>query len=54
MYEKIAWENFLQTGDIETFLEYKKLIQLVNSLDTESIKRNIDEIIGEKIGEKSI
>lgn len=25
MYEKIAWENFYKTGNVESFLEYKYL-----------------------------
>lgn len=25
MYEKIAWENFYKTGNVESFLEYKLL-----------------------------
>ncbi len=25
MYEKLAWNSFCKTGDIESFLEYKKL-----------------------------
>lgn len=54
MYEKIAWENFMKTGDIETFLEYKKLIQLVEVLNEDNVKTNINDIIVEKIGEKSI
>ncbi len=28
MYEKIAWNNFCKTGDIESFMEYKKLMGL--------------------------
>lgn len=28
MYEKIAWNNFCKTGNIESFLEYKKLMGL--------------------------
>ena len=30
MYEKIAWDNFMKTGDIESFLEYKKIMELYN------------------------
>ncbi len=28
MYEKIAWDNFCKTGDIESFLEYKKINEI--------------------------
>ncbi len=31
MYEELAWENFLKTGDIESFLEYKKIKELSKS-----------------------
>ena len=30
MYEKIAWDNFYKTGNIESFLEYKKIGELYN------------------------
>jgi len=30
MYENIAWNNFLKTGNIESFLEYRKIIDLKN------------------------
>lgn len=32
MYENIAWNNFLKTGNIESFLEYKKIIDLKNRI----------------------
>ncbi len=25
MYEDFAWKQFLKTGDVETFVEYKKI-----------------------------
>jgi hypothetical protein len=28
MYEKIAWETFLKTGNINSYLEYKKFVSL--------------------------
>ncbi len=28
MYENFAWEQFLITGNIETFIEYKRLMEL--------------------------
>lgn len=33
MYEKIAWNSFLKTGSIESFLEYKRIINLKNKLN---------------------
>lgn len=33
MYEEVAWNNFLKTGSIESFLEYKKIVDLKNSSD---------------------
>lgn len=30
MYENLAWNNFIKTGDIESFIEYKKLIEINN------------------------
>ncbi|MEG0872780.1 MAG: hypothetical protein RSE00_02210 [Clostridia bacterium] len=63
MYEKIAWNIFLNTGDIESFLEYKRLICLGigadeiqkkqdGSLDdsiTQGINKNAEQNINEKI-----
>lgn len=34
MYEELAWKNFLKTGDIESFLEYKKIKQLGKNEET--------------------
>lgn len=31
MYKDIAWNNFCKTGSIESFLEYKKLMQIDES-----------------------
>lgn len=28
MYEDLAWNNFIKTGDIESFLEYKRLMEM--------------------------
>ncbi|MBO5476601.1 MAG: hypothetical protein J6A15_02455 [Clostridia bacterium] len=28
MYEDFAWEQFLITGNVETFMEYKKMLAL--------------------------
>ena len=31
MYENFAWKQFLMTGNLETFLEYRKLMELNNN-----------------------
>lgn len=28
MYEDLAWNNFCKTGDLESFLEYKRINEL--------------------------
>lgn len=33
MYEKIAWNNFLKTGNIESFLEYRKILDLKDKIN---------------------
>lgn len=33
MYENIAWNNFLKTGSIESFLEYKRIIDLKKKIN---------------------
>lgn len=33
MYEKIAWNNFVRTGNIESFLEYKRIVDLKSKID---------------------
>lgn len=38
MYEKIAWNNFCKTGNLESFLEYKKIMQInADRLENEEI-----------------
>lgn len=29
MYEDLAWKQFVLTGNVETFIEYKKLINQI-------------------------
>ncbi len=41
MYEELAWKNFLKTGDIESFLEYKKLKDLNKDVESD-IKESCD------------
>lgn len=31
MYEDIAWKHFCKTGSLESFFEYKKILELNNS-----------------------
>lgn len=33
MYEKIAWETFLKTGNIDSYLEYKSFMSLDGNID---------------------
>lgn len=33
MYEDIAWNNFLKTGNMESFLEYKRIIDIKNGIE---------------------
>ena len=42
MYEKLAWDNFLKTGNIESFLEYRKIAALNNNLN--NIQENNNKI----------
>ena len=41
MYEDLAWKNFCKTGNIESFLEYKKIQELKNL--NQDLKRDIEE-----------
>ncbi len=40
MYEDLAWKNFLVTGNIESFLEYKRIKELKENI---SIRDDIKE-----------
>lgn len=44
MYEKIAWSNFLNTGDLESYLEYKRLLEVKSNLEVNSLGENLYEI----------
>lgn len=35
MYEKIAWDHFYKTGNLESFIEYKKLMEINNNMQNE-------------------
>lgn len=41
MYEDLAWNNFCKTGNLESFLEYKKINEINN--------KNIEELKNEGI-----
>lgn len=50
MYEKLAWNNFEKTGDIESFLEYRKFIEVNSELNTSidgKIRQNLGELLNE-------
>lgn len=51
MYERIAWNNFYKTGNIESFLEYKRFCKLsdIEGSNNICIDENID-IIKEDVG----
>lgn len=52
MYEKLAWNNFLKTGNVESFLEYKRLLETNNNLSNNIYNmQNIDEKIKQNVGE---
>lgn len=50
MYEKLAWNNFLKTGNVESFLEYKRLVEVNNNLSINQMQ-NTNEIIKQNVGE---
>ena len=37
MYKNIAWNNFCKTGNLESFMEYKKLEELSGNIKLENI-----------------
>ena len=50
MYEKIAWNNFLKTGSIESFIEYKKLLKTNEEIGIISVPNNVDLNIKKNVG----
>ncbi|MCX8074985.1 MAG: hypothetical protein N2749_05305 [Clostridia bacterium] len=34
MYEDLAWDNFLKTGNLESFLEYKKMADIKDNIES--------------------
>lgn len=52
MYEKLAWNNFEKTGDIESFLEYRRLMETnLNMNNIEDVNNKIRQNIGELLNE---
>ena len=55
MYEDIAWKHFCKTGSLESFFEYKKILELNNSNNKfkENENQNVtgDYIIPEEKGD---
>lgn len=50
MYEKIAWDHFMNTGNLESFLEYKRLLTLQNELQQDQeqiVKKNVGVLLDE-------
>lgn len=51
--EKIAWNNFYKTGDIQSFLEYKIIENInynknyINTNNTDQIMQNLEVMINE-------
>lgn len=44
MYKNIAWNNFCKTGNLESFMEYKKLEELSGNIKLENIGELEDEV----------
>ncbi len=47
MYEKIAWDHFIKTGDVESFLEYKRICETKRDLDNYINNQNVGENLNE-------
>lgn len=45
MYEKLAWNHFCNTGDIESFLEYRRLLKLNEEM--ENVSQDVGEFLSE-------
>lgn len=48
MYENIAWNNFCKTGDLESFLEYKKIVEIYKNIN-ENESENVSSSTGESL-----
>ena len=50
MYKDLAWNNFLKTGNIESFLEYKRFLEVNDNLSVCSMQSK-DEKENQNVGE---
>lgn len=48
-FKNLAWNNFCKTGDIQSFLEYRKLNEFteVESNNTQQLMQNLEVMINE-------
>lgn len=46
MLEKIAWNTFKNTGNIDTFMEYLKIIKLQEDMSSPSVQHIMRDIDG--------
>ena len=48
-FKNLAWNNFYKTGDIQSFLEYRKLNEFieVESNNTQQLMQNLEVMINE-------
>ena len=52
MIKKIAWETFKNTGDINTYLEFKQIEELEKGIEVETETQNIN--LNNKIYQENI
>lgn len=43
MYKNIAWNNFCKTGNINSFMEYKKLQEILETIKLEDLGEKLNE-----------
>lgn len=44
MYKNIAWNNFCKTGNIESFVEYRKLEEITKNIRLEDLGETLNEV----------
>ena len=52
MIKKIAWETFKNTGDINTYLEFKQIEEIEKGIEVETEAQNIN--LNNKIYQENI
>lgn len=52
MIKKIAWETFKNTGDINTYLEFKQIEEIEKGIEVETETQNIN--LNNKIYQENI